>query len=366
MSELETLMWRSERHPVLSSTITVLLVLNETPDWDRLYAAHEWSVRQVPRCRERVVEPTFPVGPPAWVPDRDFDLDYHLRRTRLPRPGTRAQLLRLVQAYALAPFDRGRALWEGMLIEGLAGGGAAYLLKLHHSLTDGIRLLSLVQSRTPDRQGPAEAMLDLVARPARRVPAPPPAPPSPLLGNRSGRHWRFGVLECPLTSLRAAGGAAGGSVDDAYLAVLLGGLRRYHEEFGVSVDELSLALPLTAGQLAVPMVADPAERIARLRGAVRALGPGSGRLCSGADLSASSVPGRSGPVYLAGALVERVFPFGPLSGVAVMAAMVSHMGTCCVGINYDGHAITDHELLMDCLTEGLDEVLALAPVVEER
>jgi hypothetical protein len=148
--------------------------------------------------------------------------------------------------------------------------------------------------------------------------------------------------------------------------VLLGGLLRYHEEFGLPVAELSLALPLTAGQLAVPMVADPGERIVRLRGAVRACGPGSGGLCGGADLSASSVPGLRDPVYLAGARVERVFPFGPLSGVAVMAAMVSHMGTCCVGINYDGHAITDHELLMDCLAGGLDEVLALAPVVEER
>jgi hypothetical protein len=49
-----------------------------------------------------------------------------------------------------------------------------------------------------------------------------------------------------------------------------------------------------------------------------------------------------------------------------MAAMVSHVCTCCVGINYDGHAITDHELLMRCLAGGLDEVLTLAPVAEGR
>jgi hypothetical protein len=57
---------------------------------------------------------------------------------------------------------------------------------------------------------------------------------------------------------------------------------------------------------------------------------------------------------------------GAAAGDPVMAAMVSHVGTCCVGINYDGHAITDHELLMDCMADGLDEVLALAPGVEER
>ena len=138
MSETETLMWRSERHPRLSSTICSLMILDQAPDWDRFLAAHDWATQLVPRCRKRVLDPVLPVGPPAWVTDEAFRLEHHVRRTHLPGAGTMAQLLELAQTQALTPFDRSRPLWEGTLVEGLDGGRAAYLLKLHHSLTDGL------------------------------------------------------------------------------------------------------------------------------------------------------------------------------------------------------------------------------------
>jgi hypothetical protein len=144
-------MWRSERHPRLSSTITAVELLATAPEWKRLVAAHEWGTRLVPRFRQRVVEPTLPIGPPFWANDADFDLAYHLRRVELPAPGTVRQLLDLAQSLAIAPFDRTRPLWEGTLVEGVEGGRAAYILKLHHSLTDGlggIQLLSMLQCRT--------------------------------------------------------------------------------------------------------------------------------------------------------------------------------------------------------------------------
>ncbi len=163
MNEAEALMWRSENHPRLSSTICSLMLLDTSPDWDRFLAAHEWATELVPRCRERVLDPLLPVGPPAWVPDESFQLDYHVRRTHLPGDGSMAQLLEFAQTQALAPFDRRRPLWEGTLVEGLEGGRAAYLLKLHHSLTDGlggIQLMALVQSRTrehtKDKPRPAQ------------------------------------------------------------------------------------------------------------------------------------------------------------------------------------------------------------------
>jgi hypothetical protein len=65
-------------------------------------------------------------------------------------------------------------------------------------------------------------------------------------------------------------------------------------------------------------------------------------------------------VYLAGAQVERSFAFGPLPGVALMAAMISHVGTCCLGLNIDGMAVADPGMLIRCIQEGFDEVLALA------
>jgi diacylglycerol O-acyltransferase len=451
MNELEALMWRSERHPELSSTVTGLILLDSTPDWDRLYAAHEWAAQLLPRMRQRVLEPALPVGTPAWVLDHKFHLDYHFRQTRLPGAGGMPELLRFTEAFAIAPLDRTRPLWEAVLVEDLADGRAAYVLKMHHSLTDGIggiQLLSLVQSRTPEHtpDKPRGPQLDDVPKPdsrqlaieelreaavgvpglaskllsaglagltqpgttsgktlryvasLRRVLSPPPARHSPVLRPRNGKLWRFGVLECSLHDLRAAGKTAGGSVNDAFIAALLGGLRRYHEEHDVYLDELPMAMPVSlrksddplggnkfAGAMfAAPMgVADPAERIATIRGIVislrtevaldtfslvapalnrlpSSLGAAVGRLGASADLSASNVPGVPYDTYMAGAKVERVYPFGPLPGVAVMATMVTHHGVCCIGINLDGSAVKDQAVMMRCLQEGLDEVVALA------
>jgi hypothetical protein len=205
------------------------------------------------------------------------------------------------------------------------------------------------------------------------------------------------VLECQLADLKSAGKAPGGSVNDAFVAALLGGLRIYHERHGVELDRLAMAMPVSlrkdddpmggnkwAGALfAAPIgITDPAERIAAIRGRVLSLrtesaldtfslvapvvnrlpstvGVLAARLGAGADLSASSMPGLPYQTYLAGSKVERAYPFGPLPGVAVMSAMVSHAGTCCFGLNIDGAAVADVDVLMECFQAGLDETLAV-------
>ena len=85
-------------------------------------------------------------------------------------------------------------------------------------------------------------------------------------------------------------------------------------------------------------------------------------LAGAADISASNTPGVPYETYVAGAKVERVYPMGPLPGVAVMAVMVSHAGTCCFGFNIDGAAVTDVEVLMDGFAMGLAETLAIGQV----
>jgi WS/DGAT/MGAT family acyltransferase len=450
MNELEALMWRSERHPRLSSTICVVMEYDTVPDWERFFAAHAWAADLLVRARQRVLEPAFGFGTPAWVPDEYFDLAYHVRRVQAPRPGDRDVLLAIAQSVALRPFDRSRPLWEGLLVEGLAEGRAGYVLKLHHSMTDGlggIAMLNLVQSRTrehvpnkptravsvPPAHDPVELATAELAADLRRVPelagnavatslrgaANPglalsesiryagslrrvlsrsPAPPSPLLRRRNGRSWRFGALECDLDALRSAGRKGGGSANDAYLAALLGGMRLYHEAHGVAVDELAVAVPVTLGRdddpvggnrfagamVAAPVgIADPVERIADVRGAVLStrtepalaafavvapvlnrvpgrLGGLLNGLGAAADLAVSSVPGVPHPVYMAGARVERLFPFGPLPGAAMMAVMAAHSGTACIGVNSDAAAIRDHDRFMGCMRAGLAEVLDLA------
>ena len=161
MNAMETLMWRAEADPRLRSSITAVDVLDSEPDWERLYAAHEWATRVVPRFRERVVEPPLGLGAPVWAIDPEFDLDRHFRRMRAPAPGTLRQLLDVAQEIAAAPFDRERPPWEAVLVEGMEGGRAGYMLKMHHSHTDGmgsIQLLSMLHSPrrepTPDKVQP--------------------------------------------------------------------------------------------------------------------------------------------------------------------------------------------------------------------
>lgn len=449
LNELETAMWRSERHPQQSSTIASLLVLEEAPDWQRLVEAHEWTARLVPRARQRVVEPLVPTGPPAWSVDPHFRVGYHLRRQQLGGRNTMADLLELVASLLMSPFDRSRPLWEATLVEGLEGGRAAYLLKLHHSLTDGlgaVQLMSQLQSPSPEHvadkpvseetvdlgpdarqvtldgvrgavgglpgaaSGAARLGATVVRHPLgslgegvryaaslRRTLTPRTRGGSPLLAERDGRLWVLGELQCSLGDLRRAGRAAGGSVNDAYLAALLGGLRRYHEHFGVAVDELPMTLPVSLRRDDDPMggnrfagamiagpigVEDPAERIAVLRGLVlsvtnepaldsfsvltpvvnrlpSAVGAAAMRLGARNDLAASNVPGVPERRYLAGAAIERYIPFGPLPGVAVMAVLGSYAGDCNIGITMDAAAVTDPGLMVRCLGEGIDEVLAL-------
>jgi hypothetical protein len=127
-------------------------------------------------------------------------------------------------------------------------------------------------------------------------------------------------------------------------------------------------------------IEDPRERIAIIRGIVlsvrvepaldsfslvapvlnrfpSAVGAAASRLAAAADMSASNFPGVPYPTYMAGARVERAYPFGPLPGVAVMAAMLSHVGTCCLGLNMDGSVIKDPATMIDCMREGLEEVV---------
>src|SRR5258708_4248693 len=178
MSAWEALMWRAEADPRTPSTGVLLEVLDREPDWGRPIAAPDPVTQQIPPLRQPALAPLRPLFPPAWSPDPHFDLGYHLQRVRLPGPGTMRQLLDLAQGILARPLDKARPPWEALLVEGLEDGRAGYLLKVHHSLSDGlglVQLLSLAHSRTSE---PGDHQL-----------APPPAPrplltPAGLLANR--------------------------------------------------------------------------------------------------------------------------------------------------------------------------------------
>jgi diacylglycerol O-acyltransferase len=217
---------------------------------------------------------------------------------------------------------------------------------------------------------------------------------SPIMRER-GLVRHLELLEVPVRDLRAAARAVDGHLNDAYIAAIAGGLRRYHEAHGACVSQLRVTMPIsiredehdvggnhiTLVRFDLPVgVADPAERMRAVRaicdrerhepaigrseliaGMLNLLPVGvSGGMLRHVDLLASNVPGFDFGVYVAGARVEGFFPFGATLGSAANITLMSYRGSCCVGINTDTDAVPDPDVFAATLREGFDEVIAVA------
>ncbi|HCU91870.1 MAG TPA: diacylglycerol O-acyltransferase [Actinobacteria bacterium] len=441
--------WYMERDPALRSTVVAVIWLGSVPDWDELAALIGRMSRFMPSLRQRVVEPPFRLTTPRWADDPHFDLNWHLRRVTAPAPHTRAVVLQLARLSAMDAFDRDRPLWELTLVDGIEGGGAALVLKLHHSLADGVggmRMLAVMLDlqREPSDLGemqsaPLGERLDLralvagavgsvagrsaylaqrgaqmaipalmryardpvgrirgtaaMARSIYRTAAPILDTKSPIMRERAmTRH--LAMMEVSLDTLKRAAMTVGGTVNDAYLAAVTGGLRRYHERHDMAIESLRVVMPIslrtesdtswgnkiTLQRLTVRAgEPDPATRMRLLHhvtetarkepslsvtdviaGALNLL-PASyvGGVLKHIDFLASNVPGIPVPVYLAGAKITGFFAFGPTIGAALNTTLVSYAGTCHIGINIDTAAIPDPDVLLECLRESFDEITAL-------
>jgi WS/DGAT/MGAT family acyltransferase len=352
-------------------------------------------------------------------------------------------------------FDPELPLWEAVVVEGIEDGKAAVVIKLHHAVADGVGGMALIlrlldrlpvpargttaaesssvapahsdeeasaeidESDVPRQAGlgqfvhASRRMLDAALRGAIdpvkgvrqargaaesvvRLLAPAREPLSPLMVARSlGR--RFEVLDLPSDLLHTASMATGGTLNDVFVTGILGGLRHYHHEHGVEVEQLRVLMPINvrnssdhaAGNHFVPArfvlstVEDPAERLGRVHriagswkhapglglSDVLAFGldllPPSlttalwGSMLKGDDFVATNVPGPPFETYFSGAHVERFYAFAPCSGAAVNVALTTTGGCACVGMNLDTAAIPDGAVLARCLEEGFDEVLHL-------
>ncbi|MET0698133.1 MAG: wax ester/triacylglycerol synthase family O-acyltransferase [Mycobacterium sp.] len=451
LGAVDQLLHRGEANPRTRSGIMALELLDTAPEWDRYRTNFENASRRIPRLRQKVVTPTLPTAPPRWVVDPDFNLDFHVRRLRVTEPGTLREVLDLAEVILQSPLDISRPLWSATLIEGLADGRAAQLLHLSHAVSDGVGSVEMFSQiydleRDPEpkpvppmpipedlsandlmRQGinalpgtiaggvrdavvgaigavgkavtnPGSALSGIVDyatsgnRVMRRA-----AEPSPLLRRRS-LSSRSEAIDMPLSDLHKAAKAAGGSINDAYLAALCGALRLYHEALGMPIETLPMAVPVNlrsdadpsggnrfAGvNLAAPIgTLDPVTRIAEIRAQmtdrreeaaidmIGSIAPVLSLLPSAvlealtgsviaSDVQASNVPVFQGDTFIAGAKVLRQYGLGPLPGIAMMVVLVSRSGFVTVTTRYDRASITDEPLFARCLQAGFDEVLALA------
>lgn len=448
LSASDNFMWSLGRDPVLRSTIVSLTMLDRAPDWDVLADRFDRVSRLVPRFRQRITRSTSLV-PPHWETDPDFDLGNHLHRVTLPAESGTDALFERIGLLAAADWDRSHSLWEATLFEGLDGGGAAFVCKFDHAISDGVGAVGLSsilfdRSETPQPPG---ALLDTPDQPPthwgdeiravvrgeinlarkvlnRSVAALPtlgravryPAeafelacstaasvvraarltsgPGSPIMVHRSETR-NMTIHEVPTAALRAAGNAVGGSLNDAFLGAVMGGLRIYHLKHGTTAKSLTVSMPISirsrraplAGNRATLMrfdvpadLADPVQRIravhqltseARAERSLAYTGLLAGALTlvphwyadaalRRVDVLASDVPGLCEQVYLAGAPVSAQYAFSPTLGAAVNVTLLSYRDSCAIGVNVDVAAIPDVGVFHDCLVAGFDETLALA------
>jgi diacylglycerol O-acyltransferase len=283
--------------------ITAVLWFDEPPDWERLKAVvWERMVERFPRFRQRLVVPEGVLAAPYWEEDPAFELEAHVGHVEVPPPGDRAALEELVSQWMSVPLDRSRPLWQLHRVEGFGEGGAL-LVRIHHTIADGIALarvlLSLMDESaeehfTPEPPPEATALTpgwmkllrgartvvagtraawrrgaELIAEPIQvgdlvrtgakgaatlgRLAVMSSEPSSVFrgeLGTAKRAAWSDPV---PLEEVKAIGRAMESTINDVLMATLAGALRRYMVERGSPVEDLRALVPVNLRPLDEPI-----------------------------------------------------------------------------------------------------------------
>lgn len=239
--------------------------------FDKIKHMIETRLDLVPPFRRRLQSVPMNLDHPVWVEDRDFDLDYHVRRIGCPAPGTEEQLADMAADIASRPLDRSKPLWEMWVIEGLENGLVGIVGKMHHCTVDGVSGANLLVNlldleadpapREPSEWKPerrptdvellGRALLSRVTRPAHLMKVVPktigaiarlvrtrraseyPAYPAPLTAPRTSfngmitAHRKVAFTHVPLQDVKALKNAFECTVNDIVLAVAAGAMRRY-------------------------------------------------------------------------------------------------------------------------------------------
>jgi diacylglycerol O-acyltransferase / wax synthase len=279
--------------------VGALAVFEGPPPTREDFCAHLGArLGRVPRYRQKLAFPPLEAGRPFWVDDPTFNLDYHVRHTALPKPGSDEQLRQLVGRIFSQRLDRSKPLWEIWIVQGLEGGRFALISKTHHALVDGVSGVDIATvlfdlSPVPaEPEGEPEALwtpapepsdaellaegvaglvrtpfglagraLGALQRPGETIgrvreaaeglgevvwAGMNPAPDVPL-NVPIGPHRRVRWLQNRLSDFKEIKNALGGTVNDAVLAVVAGALGRWLRERGVRTEgtELRALVPVS-------------------------------------------------------------------------------------------------------------------------
>lgn len=469
MSEHEALMWNLEKDPWLNPSGAALFVFDRPIDVDLLRARMRYSVARLPRFHQRVQPGFGRISTPAWVPDPEFDFDFHFRVVQLPTPGTERQLLDLAAKLYLEPLDRTRPLWRMVVIEGLETGQGALWSLMHHAISDGIgqlRIGEMFQDLERDVEPSPDVDLEQIvadavagharkeaggdlgaslvntaahsvshvlrrsvgaARRAAGEVAIWPADPArvvetagdatalvrtaaeqltsgggegivgaPLFRTRS-RHRHLETVRVPLDALKNTSRAAGATINDAFVAVMVDATVRYHERRDAPFDTMNVSFVVStrtddkAGgnaftpiAVSVPATAMPlAARLEATRAVVARARESASRgggltTLSGVlnllptsvitrtarsqaakiDLATSNLRGAPVPLYIGGAEIQYSATMGPLAGTPCNATALSYRNSFDIGLFIDPVAIKEPEAFRTCVEEAFAELLA--------
>ncbi len=272
--------------------VGAVMIFDGTPPSIEAFQNHVRSrLHLVPRYRQKLSFPPVQSGRPLWVDDPNFNLEYHVRLTALPVPGSEEQLLNLASRIFSQQLDRAKPLWEMWLIQGLNGGKRfAIINKTHHALVDGIAGVDLasvlfdISPKTAQIEGTGEpwqprpepssselvaagikglirtskGIADRVARiirhpeaaiePAKEaaeglgelVWAGLNAAPETPLNVEIGPHRRVAIVRESLEDHKIVKDAFGGTVNDVVLTVVSGALGRFLKSRGVRTEGLEM------------------------------------------------------------------------------------------------------------------------------
>jgi diacylglycerol O-acyltransferase / wax synthase len=252
------------------------------PQFEHLQAMVAGKLDLVPRYRQKVRMVPLAVGSPAWIDDPHFSLDYHMRHTAIPAPGTEAQLRQMAGRVFSQHLDRNKPLWELWVVEGLRQGRWALLSKVHHCMVDGVAATDLMSVMFSDTTtagsaagewsaAPEPSWIEVLIRTAMRRASPGgqidaiqqalrapretlrslgeiaraavsagrtlrPVGPSSLTGP-IGPHRRWSWAAVRLTDVKAVRRVLGGTVNDVVLTLITNGFRELMESRGEEVTE---------------------------------------------------------------------------------------------------------------------------------
>ncbi len=267
----------------------IMIFEGPTPSYEDLLDHIQSRHRLVPRFRQKLAYPPAQTGRPFWVDDPNLNLEYHVRHSALPAPGSEDQLRRMAARVFSQQLDRSKPLWELWLVQGLTRNRFALLTKTHHAVVDGVSgvdIATVLFDLNPVPEPPpsddawapqpepssatllAKGVEDVARAPVRAVRRlehavqhpesavkqvrdaveavsevgwnfANPAPKVPL-NVEIGSHRRFAWVRSDLDRFKRVKDALGGTVNDVVLAVVAGALREWLRGRGIRTEGLEL------------------------------------------------------------------------------------------------------------------------------